>query len=97
MKKIYKYILKTVRKQNIFMSTGAKILSVQSQKGQICIWAIVDTDDPCDLIEHEIYIEGTGYLLIDDLENYRFLSTVQILNGNLVWHVFIKKQVKEEG
>ena len=42
MKKIYKYRIEVTDDQNIEMPVGAKILTVQTQNGVPCIWAMVD-------------------------------------------------------
>ncbi len=45
MKTIYKYPLEWADEQAIAMPKGAKILSVQWIRGQVCIYALVDTDE----------------------------------------------------
>ena len=39
-KKIYKYPLEVQDEQVVMLPTGAKILTVQSQKDRPCLWAL---------------------------------------------------------
>ena len=89
MKAILKYQLDTADIQHITMPYGAEILTVQSHRGNICLWALVDWEAiPESLRTFRIY--GTGHPLSSDstylVQNY--IGTVQELNGSLVWHVF---------
>lgn len=85
MNTIYKYPLEVTDTQGVMMSRQAKILSVQSQEGQLCLWALTDPEQP--KVPRQIWIFGTGHpiKLADDLI---FIGTVQQAGGKLVWHVF---------
>jgi len=84
MKTIYKYKLEIIDHQTVMMPIGAIILSANVQYKNICIWAVVDTDK----IEEprEIIIRGTGHPML--IRNYKFIDTLFINNGKLVFHVF---------
>lgn len=91
MKSVYKYILKAEAYQTIIMTVGAKILSTEEQYGQIVVYALVDK-----LIkgieEVGIIILGTGHEVTNEsLDDYVFLNTVKLENGNLMFHVFYKQ------
>jgi len=96
MKIIYKYELNSTNCQIIPLPQDAKILSIQNQRRNndegLCLWAIVETDNPPELIE--IIIEGTGDILFWDVDTfkYTFISTVQVQNDQFVWHIFLKRR-----
>lgn len=84
MKVIYKYPIACTDSQNVFMPTGCKILTVQNQKGIICIWALVDTNAPSECVK--IRILATGQPIDNDCLEY--LGTVQFAFGDVVYHIF---------
>lgn len=82
---IFKYILKETDCQRVSMPRGAKLLSVDVQRGSLCLWAIVAPDEPHK--ERIIFIYGTGHPFPDEDDcPQMFLGTVQ--QGQLVWHIF---------
>lgn len=85
MKKIYKYQLTKVGENKIRMPKGTKVLTAQNQTDNIEIWAITD-----DTQEEEIrtfVVIGTGTPFEDNVR-LLYISTVQVNNGALVWHIF---------
>jgi hypothetical protein len=72
-KVIWKYII-TYEKNKYEMPKGAKILSVQEQNGQICLWVLVEPDAEREI--RIIEIAGTG-LPIKIKESWIFIGTVQ--------------------
>lgn len=93
MKTIYKYELDITDVQEIETYIDYKPLSVQFQRGKLCLWMAVDTDtSPIDAM---VVIYGTGNPA-DEMNNYKYVGTVQVPEGTpsfqpLVWHVFIEK------
>ena len=85
MKKIFKYELEVVANQEIEMPGGAEILCVQSQKKIMCLWAVVDPEMATQT--RKIRIHGTGHD-IPDTDSLSYIGTVQMLDGQLIWHVF---------
>lgn len=97
MKTIYKYPLKVTDFQEIELPEGAEILSVQTQilgsgkrlfvsdRQELCLWAMVDPDNP--LVPRRIRIFGTGNPMEYEHE-LKFIGTCQMHNGALIWHVF---------
>jgi hypothetical protein len=67
------------------MPMGADILSIQVQQGIPTIWAMVDPDAP--QVMREFRCLGTGYPVPKGLP-MRFIDTVQLMDGELVFHVF---------
>lgn len=93
MKTIYKYPLELVYEQTFAMPKGANILSVQWIRGQICIYALVDTDENmCE--KHQFLIIGTGaQISLNPIPvAHYFLGTVHNEDQSLVFHVFEKKE-----
>lgn len=88
MKQIYKYPLEVVDAQTIILPRGAVLLDVQVQHNQPQLWALVD-DSPGETLT--VRTVGTGHPCNDvsDL-NMRYLSTYQLEEGQLVFHVFVK-------
>ena len=70
--------------QELFLPKGAKILDVQIQKDTCCLWALCDENATREKRVFAIY--GTGNPIPDDPGTY--ISTFQMYNGNLVFHVF---------
>lgn len=84
--KIYKYILAIVDKQQLALPSGAQVLSVQVQHGELVLWALVNTSNRPK--PRAFYIFGTGNPIPDDAIGpfTKHLASVQM--GSLVWHVF---------
>lgn len=82
--RIFKYPLKLVDMQLVYMPLGAKILSVDVQNEIICLWAMVDVKGANQSRVFAIY--GTGQPITDDVNKLTFIGTVQM--GVYVWHVF---------
>jgi hypothetical protein len=85
MKTIFKYPLPQLADEQVLeVPRGWNPLCVQRQGGAICIWAEVDTDQPNRKLT--IFIRGTGHAMPDEAHEY--IGTVQMMDGNLVWHIF---------
>jgi len=81
---VYKYPLAIVGEQVVPMPQGARILCVQLQRGDLCLWALVNTANV--ETDRTIEIIGTGNPAHHRPRTY--LGTVQTAGGMLVWHVF---------
>ena len=84
MKTIHKFELTVTNSQKIAVPETAEILSAQVQNGTICLWVRVDTDDAHHFRELRIY--GTGHEI--GCGNLKFIDTVQLSSGSLIFHVF---------
>ncbi len=84
--RIWKFPLELADVQEVEMPSGAQLLSVDSQQGTLCLWAMVDLDSGTKE-RHVIDILGTG----NPIESHHrsFIGTVQM--GTLVWHIFQRK------
>lgn len=89
--RIYKYQVRSGRDglfEPIPMPVGATVLSVDAQKDQLYVWAMVDAE----LVNSELRtfaVYGTGWD-IDPVEgkDLKFVGTALMHGGLLVWHVF---------
>jgi hypothetical protein len=95
MKRIFKYELIVADHSKLCLPIGARILSVQVQRGTVCLWAIVDEYQK-ELCFVDIYMYGTGQHVSDaDLAGKRFrdsLNTQTILKllfGNRHFEYFL--------
>jgi len=66
----------------IEMPAGAMVLTVQTQAGQPCLWALVNEEQP--LITRRFVIVGTGHPVPDGIGDY--IGTWQ--NSPFVFHLF---------
>ena len=83
-KQIWKYTISP--KESLAMPKGAEVLTVQTQNGDICLWALVDPQNKLEERYFEVY--GTGHDIYCDMGIERkYIGTVQLNNG-LVFHVF---------
>lgn len=87
MKTIYKYPLAITDMQTILMPKGAKVLTAQLQKGELMLWAMVDTDPILPKDARLFFIYGTGHP-VADTDTQRYLTTFQLSDGALVFHLF---------
>lgn len=85
--KIFKYELLIVPVQQISLPENAKIMTVQFQGNQLCLWAMVN---PHSYDEYRyIRIAATGEKITDE-SDLKYINTVQQFDGELIWHVFEK-------
>lgn len=84
---IWKYPLQVTDEQLLELPEGAELLCVQVQNGIPCLWARVNPSVPVKR-KYLIRTLGTGR----EHQKYpheRYLSTYQLLDGRLVYHVFV--------
>lgn len=85
MSTIWKYELQGTDLQVVEMPLGARLLTVQVQDAQPCLWALVDPT--ADTGPRRIRIFGTGHPIAPSPASLRFIATFQ-LHGVLVFHAF---------
>lgn len=85
--KVFKYTLHP-RELSVEMPVGATIIYVASQRDQICVWAQIDPSAVKETVEFAIF--GTGHEIYDS-ENLEYLGSVQIHQGEFIFHVYKKK------
>ena len=87
---IFKYVLQIADEQVLKIKGCIEVLSVMEQYDMVVLYTLVDTE-ATEVREVSICIVGTGHPAAHARrEGYRFLGTVKLLRGHLVWHVFCK-------
>ena len=84
--RIWKYNL-TESNPVLTMPEGARVLSVQLQRDDICLWAMIDDAAMSTQVERRFRIHGTGHV-IENGDALVYVGTVQMCEGSLVLHVF---------
>ncbi len=87
---IWKYQLRWEPRQRIALPQGAKVLTVQMPNLTPVLWALVDPNG-INVTHHTISALWTGQPISVDPGDY--ISTVQSLHGDLIWHFFIQKEI----
>lgn len=88
---VHKFPLEVTDLQRINLPLGAKILALQVQYGQPCLWALVDPEENCDDEYARTFATvGTGneFADISDAADLQYIGTYQLQNGAFVYHVF---------
>lgn len=85
MESIWKFPIVVTDDQEVEMPEGARIVTVQVQKGTLNLWAIVDPSAP--LKKRHIKVVGTGHSQ-SSLSSLSYIGTAQMMEGTLIWHVF---------
>lgn len=80
---IYKYQLQITEQQTIEIPYNARILHVDNQRHQLCLWALVDPRKACEPVT--IYVHGTGQDVVVH-PTKRYVGSV--IMEPFVWHVF---------
>lgn len=86
MKTIHKYKLEIKDRQRLELPKNARVLTIQMQNKDLCLWAIVDTSN--EYTPRYFHIVGTGN---EVPENVKYITTVQDERFDLasyVWHIF---------
>lgn len=85
---IYKYELRVQDVQTIGLPIDAEVLDIQNQNGTICLWAkIPDTETT--LVAKTIYCFGTGHAMPSNHNQMKYISTVQMSGGMLIFNFYI--------
>lgn len=88
MSTIWKYPVPIQDAFSLNMPQGARILSVQTQRGEPVLWAWVYPEEP--LVERRFFLVGTGHPMSDDISLFSlfYVGTFQVAAGSLVFHLF---------
>lgn len=85
MRTIYKYTIQPEEGPfKIMIPEGATVLCAQAQHGEVCVWAEVQTENGPAPRYFEVF--GTGHRI--PLGKRKYLGTVQLEEGSLVFHVY---------
>lgn len=93
MQAVYKYSVPMTDYFKLALPVGARVLTVQAQGDEACLWALVDP--AAEKETRSFRLAGTGHP-IDERLDLRFISTFQLRGGLLVFHVFEVVEWPEE-
>jgi len=74
----------------ISMPAGAEFLSIGEQHNKVCLWMLVDPEATDEIRRFAVF--GTGHPVPDI--PLRFLGSVQLFDGDLVFHAFERANEK---
>lgn len=86
MESIWKQELNVTDNQTVSLPVGAKVLCIQEQLGNPCIWFITPSIDNPKKEDRTFSIIGTGHP--QEFIHGQYIGTFQLRNGTLVFHVF---------
>ena len=91
--RIFKYPVKVADESEIKMPKGANILSVQTQRGEPCLYAMVDTEAEEETRYFRVIGTGNPIPEFDEASKmrykrgYDYIGTFLQYNDSLVWHL----------
>jgi len=91
MKTIWKYPLLEADEQTLNLPKNAQILTIQNQKENPCLWALVNPKNETE--PRTILCRGTGHDLDDKNCTLHYISSMQLYDGDLVFHWFEKLSI----
>jgi hypothetical protein len=84
--KVYKYAVPIADQFTLKLPEGAEILSVHAQQNTPYFWALVE---PTALLEKRHFrLAGTEHPIEESREQLKFIGTVHLHDGALVFHLF---------
>ena len=83
---IWKYVIKIEDEQELGIPSPAIPLSFQLQDRLPTLWCLVDREKG--MVWKKFRLAGTGHLIKNSLEELKYIGTVQIWGGRLVYHLF---------
>jgi hypothetical protein len=86
--RIFKYKIPVTDEVSISLPKGATLLSVKEQNDGIVLYAEINPDE-MKMVQYDFRIVGTGHRYKFDRRFYKFLDTVKLYGGQLMFHVFV--------
>lgn len=85
---IWKFPLTIAEGQTVRVPRHSQLLTVQLQHGTPQLWAVCDTESK-DYEYIKIWVRGTGNQIEEEARAiWQYLGTVQVQDGDRVWHFF---------
>jgi nitrite reductase/ring-hydroxylating ferredoxin subunit len=81
---VFKYALDLTDDQLVRMPTGAEVIHVNEQDGNLCIWVTVDPHAPME--RRRFFVHGTGHEV--NCMASRHIGSAHLHGGKIVLHVF---------
>jgi len=91
MQTIHKQQLRVDDAQTLFIPKGSTILCVQTQHDVPCVWYRIEDTEEMQVTEYAIFTFGTGHPMEILRPDAFYISTYQLHDGDLVFHVFGEK------
>lgn len=89
--RVYRVNLDVTDAQIVHLPSESRILSVQENRGELSLWALVDIHQPD--VKRWVYVVGTGNPIDFDPRTSPYFGTVQMDGGRRgVWHVFVGRE-----
>jgi hypothetical protein len=86
--RIFKYKIPVTDEVSLSLPKGATLLSVKEQDDRIVLYAEVNPDE-AEMVQYDFRIVGTGHRYEFYRRFYKFLDTVEMYDGKLMFHVFV--------
>lgn len=86
MKTIWKYELEIKDEHILEIPSPAIPLGFQVQYGKPVLWCLVDPEKG--MVKKRFRMAGTGHEILFTLEELNYIGTIQLLGGNLIYHLF---------
>ena len=87
MLRIYKYTIPVEDYFSLNLPAGAKILTVQAQRDEPQIWALVDPKQQS-MVSLNFRIAGTGHDIVETKDDLEYIGTFQLAGGSFIGHLF---------
>jgi hypothetical protein len=86
MLKVFKYPIQINDYFTLELPYAARILKVECQNLQPCLWALVNPDNS--IVKRVFRFAGTGHPIAHDFDDLKHVSTFQMDGGHLIFHIF---------
>lgn len=90
MQAIWKFELAITDINVIYMPIGAKVLHLDTQFGEPCIWALIP-DTMAREEERFFRVYGTGHRH-ENIDSGIYIGTIKEKEDRLIWHVFEERK-----
>lgn len=84
--KVYKYSVPLTDYFSLKLPKGAKVLTVQTQRGEPKIWALVNPENPTET--RRFHLAETGHPITEFEEELSYIGTFQLHGGDFIGHIF---------
>lgn len=93
---IHKQVIVVTDSQTVSLGGFLEVVSFAVQKNGLVMYYVADLEAADILTDVEIAIVGTGRpFRRDALKGLRYMGTHSMFDGDLMWHVFVNKNLRE--
>jgi len=85
--KVFKYPVPMVDEFDMDLPSGAKILKVECQRNEPFMWCLVNPEKRV-FEKRKFRLAGTGHEINQYYNKINHISTFQMADGALIWHIF---------